>query len=125
MITTFVIGSATTYGLYRGVMYLTPDNNVVDFETFMRFEDVRSTLITVGEYLQKHQEKKQLINQYKLIQRLLHDIDQLRQWRKDRFYRFFTYTGENKLIHQLKEEWIIFKVRIRVVCGLNSLDLLG
>ena len=125
MITTFVIGSATTYGLYRGAMYLTPDTNVVDFETFMRFEDVRSTLITVGGYLKKHKSKKQLTEQYKLIQRLLHDIDELREWRQHRFYRYFTYTGENKLIHQFKEEWIIFKVRIRVICGLNSLDLLG
>ena len=125
MITTFVIGSATTYGLYKSAMYFTPNNNVLDFETFMRFEDVRSTLITVGEYLKKDKAKKQLIQQYKLINRLLHDIDQLRTWRKDRFYRYFTYTGENKLIHQFKEEWIIFKVRIRVICGLNSLDLLG
>ena len=125
MITTFVIGSATTYGLYKGVMYLTPNSNVVDFETFMRFEDVRSTLVTVGEYLKKHKSKKSLAEQHKLINRLLHDLDQLRQWRQHRFYRFFTYTGENKLIHQFKEEWIIFKVRIRVICGLNSLDLLG
>ena len=48
MITTFVIGSATTYGLYKSAMYFTPNNNAVDFKTFMRFEDVRSTLITVG-----------------------------------------------------------------------------
>ena len=125
MITTFVIGSATTYGLYKGVMYLTPNSNVVDFETFLRFEDVRSTLITVGEYLKQHKSKTPLAEQYQLIHKLLHDLDQLREWRQDRFYRFFTYTGENKLIHQFKEEWIIFKVRIRVICGLNSLDLLG
>ena len=126
MISALMIGGTSTYGLYRGWLYLNSEKKI-DFKTYLRFEDVRSTIITVNKYLQKHdpQRKTELSKQLKLIKRLLHDIDQLVVWRKAKYMRYFAWTGEQKLIEQLQEEWVIFKVRIRVISGLNSLEING
>lgn len=121
-----MIGGTSTYGLYKGFVYMNSPKKI-DFDTYLRFEDVRSTIITVQKYLKKHdaQKKTELSKQFKLIKRLLHDIDQLMDWRKAKYLRYFAWTGEEKLIHQFQEEWIIFKVRIRVISGLNSLEING
>ena len=126
MISALMIGGTSTYGLYKGFVYLNSSKKI-DFDTYLRFEDVRSTIITVQKYLNKHdpQKKTELSKQFKLIKRLLHDIDQLMDWRKAKYLRYFAWTGEEKLIQQFQEEWIIFKVRIRVISGLNSLEING
>ena len=126
MLSALMIGGTSTYGLYKGVVYLNSTKKI-DFETYLRFEDVRSTIITVNKYLRKNdaENKTELSKQFKLIKRLLHDIDQLTTWRKAKYMRYFAWTGEENLIHQFQDEWIIFKVRIRVISGLNSLESNG
>lgn len=121
-----MIGGTSTYGLYKGFVYLNSTKKI-DFETYLRFEDVRSTIITVNKYLKKNdlENKTELSKQFKLIKRLLHDIDQLMTWRKAKYMRYFAWTGEENLIHKFQDEWIIFKVRIRVISGLNSLEING
>lgn len=96
-----------------------------NFNDFLRYEDVRSTIITVESYLDKNEGKEQLRNQLKIVKRLLHDIDELQKWRQKKYHRYFAYTGENNLVDQFREEWTIFKVRIRVISGLNYLDYIG
>lgn len=124
MISAFLLGGASTYGIYRSVGYFSAPSEP-SFDKFLKFEDVRSTLLTVDAFLRKKDKKdyEQLRKQMKLIRRLLHDIDQLVQWRSTHYYRNLYYTGESKLIFQFKEEWMIFKVRIRVLSGLNYLEL--
>jgi len=112
--------------MYKGWLYFNSPKKI-DFDTYLRFEDVRSTLITVKKYLKKHdkEEKTELSKQFKLIKRLLHDIDQLINWRKAKYARYFAWTGEEKLIREFQDEWVIFKVRIRVISGLHSLEVYG
>lgn len=121
-----MIGGTSTYGMYKGWLYFNSPKKI-DFDTYLRFEDVRSTLITVKKYLKKHdkEEKTELSKQFKLIKRLLHDIDQLINWRKAKYARYFAWTGEEKLIREFQDEWVIFKVRIRVISGLHSLEVYG
>jgi hypothetical protein len=128
MLSALIIGaSGTAVGttiLYKGYSYIRSGKSEPSLEDFLKFQDVRSTLITVNNFLLKHpKEYNELRKQHKLITRYVHDIDQLVKWRKEKYYRHFTYTGENELVRQLKEEWIIFKVRIRVISGLNTLEL--
>lgn len=124
MLSALIVGGSGTVVLYKGYRYLTSGKSEPSLEDFFKFQDVRSTLITVNNFLLKHpKDYDELRKQHKLITRYVHDIDQLVQWRKEKYYRYFTYTGENELIRQLKEEWIIFKVRIRVISGLNTLEL--
>ena len=124
MLSALIVGGSGTVVLYKGYSYLTSGKSVPSLEDFFKFQDVRSTLITVNNFLLKHpKDYDELRKQHSLITRYVHDIDQLVQWRKKAYYRYFTYTGENELVRQLKEEWIIFKVRIRVISGLNTLEL--
>jgi len=125
MLSTFVLGSATTYGLYRGYQMISVLPQRPNFNEFLRHEDVRSSILTVEAYLKKTKGKEQLRNQLKLVKRLLHDIDDLQKWRQKKYHRYFAYTGENTLIDRFREEWSIFKVRIRVISGLNYLDYIG
>ena len=125
MLSSFLIGSASTYGLYRGCKYFLTSPSGPTFEEFLRFEDVRSTIITVKKYLKKNEDKEQLKKQLKKITYLLHELDTLKEWRQAKYFRYFAYTGEQKLINDFKVEWMIFKHRIRVISGLNYLDYIG
>ena len=119
----FLLGGASTYGIYKGFSYLQRPSQP-NFHKFLRYEDVRSTIATVKEFLKKKKkdEHQQLRVQLKLIEDLLRKIDDLIRWRSIRYHRYFAYTGETSLQEKFKEEWIIFKVRIRVLSGLNYLD---
>ena len=122
MLGSLVVGASGTVAVYKGYKYIFPKETDDNFEDFLRFEDVRSTIITVGQFLKKNKEFKQLAAQHKIIKLKLHEIDQLIEWRKKKMLRYFAYTGEKQLIRNFREEWIIFKVRIRVVRGLNQLE---
>lgn len=125
MLSSFLIGSASTYGLYRGCKYIWNSPSGPNFEEFLRFEDVRSTIITVKKYLKKNEDKEQLKKQLKKVTYLLHEVDTLKQWRQAKYFRYFAYTGEQKLMNDFKVEWMILKHRIRVISGLNYLDYIG
>lgn len=122
MLGSLVVGASGTVAIYKGYKYIFTKETDDNFEDFLRFEDVRSTIITVGQFLRKNKEFKQLAAQHKIIKLQLHDIDQLVEWRKKKMLRYLAYTGEKQLIRNFREEWIIFKVRIRVVRGLNQLE---
>ena len=122
MIAAFVLGASSTVAIYKGFRYVFPEKKEESFDDFLRFQDVRSTLITVEKSLKKNPEYEQLRSQHKLIKRYLNDVDQLIDWRKKKTVRYLAYTGEKSLIRKLREEWLIFKVRIRVIQGLNYLQ---
>lgn len=119
----FLLGGASTYGIYKGLSYLQRPSRP-NFYNFLRYEDVRSTIATVKDFLKKKKEHehKQLRVQLDIIEDLLRKIDDLIRWRNIRYVRYFAYTGETTLQEKFKDEWIIFKVRIRVLSGLNYLD---
>lgn len=123
MMSAFLLGGASTYGIYKGFSYLQKPSQP-NFHNFLRYEDVRSTIATVQVFLKKKKkgEHEQLRAQLKLIEDLLRQIDDLVRWRTTQYVRYFAYTGETKLQDKFREEWIIFKVRIRVLSGLNYLD---
>ena len=77
-------------------------------EDFLKFQDVRSTLITVNNFLLKHPEEyNELRKQHKLITRYVHDIDQLVKWRREAYSRYCPFTGENEPVRTVTEEWIM------------------
>ena len=116
-----IIGSASTYGIYKSYNWLT--TNKPDFEQFMKYEDVKSTIITVKQWVKKNKHSSELKKQLAIIERLLHDIEDVINWRKGKYYRYFAWTSEKALIKQFKQEWIIFKVRIRVMQGLTTINM--
>ena len=116
-----IIGSASTYGIYKSYNWLT--TNEPDFERFMKYEDVKSTIITVKQWVKKNKHSSELKKQLAIIERLLHDIEDVINWRKGKYYRYFAWTSEKALIKQFKQEWIIFKVRIRVMQGLTTINM--
>lgn len=116
-----IIGSASTYGIYKSYNWLT--TNEPDFEQFMKYEDVKSTIITVKQWVKKNKHSSELKKQLAIIERLLHDIEDVINWRKGKYYRYFAWTSEKALIKQFKQEWIIFKVRIRVMQGLTTINM--
>ena len=116
-----IIGSASTYGIYKSYNWL--KTNEPDFEQFMKYEDVKSTIITVKQWLKKNKVSNELKKQLTIIERLLHDIEDVINWRKDKYYRYFVWTSEKSLIKQFKQEWIVFKVRIRVMQGLTTINM--
>ena len=73
--------------------------------------------------MKKNKHSSELKKQLAVIQRLLHDIEDLINWRKDKYYRYLVWTSEKSLIKQFKQEWIVFKVRIRVMQGLTTINM--
>ena len=97
MLSALIVGGSGTIVLYKGYSYIRSGKSEPSLEDFLKFQDVRSTLITVNNFLLKHpKEYNELRKQHKLITRYVHDIDQLVKWRREAYYRYFTYLS---LIH--------------------------
>ena len=72
MLSALIIGaSGTAVGttiLYKGYSYIRSGKSEPSLEDFLKFQDVRSTLITVNNFLLKHPEEyNELRKQHKLI----------------------------------------------------------
>ena len=109
MLGSLVVGASGTVAIYKGYKYIFPKETDDNFEDFLRFEDVRSTIITVGQFLKKNKEFKQLAAQHKIIKLKLHEIDQLIEWRKKKMLRYFEYTGEKQLIRNFRKNGLFLK----------------
>ncbi len=123
-----VSGSLITYGSYRLLKFLHTRKDSISYEQFMQEEDVEATLVTLHRFLEAKKTKSRSDPYRELRQQFQHVYEQhkalkkLIEWRKEKIYRHFYWSGENNKFLTFQIEWGILMSRLRLIKALLFLD---